>query len=131
MYLTRTGCAWRMLPKDFPPWQTVYGYFRDWRKDGTLDRVHALREQEDQLPTIKERLHKLVDELSDREADDALRYIAEHRRDPMIAAFRDAPEDDQPVSAVDEEALADVHADRAAGARQSRFAEIKRKYGHE
>jgi transposase len=35
-----------MLPKDFPPWQTVYGYFRDWRKDGTLDRVHdALREQ--------------------------------------------------------------------------------------
>ena len=35
-----------MLPKDFPPWQTVYGYFRDWRKDGTLDRVHdALRER--------------------------------------------------------------------------------------
>ena len=35
-----------MLPKDFPPWETVYGYFRDWRKDGTLDRVHdALREQ--------------------------------------------------------------------------------------
>jgi transposase len=35
-----------MLPKDFPPWETVYGYFRDWRKGGTLDRVHdALREQ--------------------------------------------------------------------------------------
>jgi transposase len=35
-----------MLLKDFPPWQTVYGYFRDWRKDGTLDRVHdALRER--------------------------------------------------------------------------------------
>ena len=46
LYLTRTGCAWRMLPKDFPPWQTVYWYFRAWREDGTLDRVHdALRER--------------------------------------------------------------------------------------
>jgi transposase len=45
LYLTRTGCAWRMLPKDFPPWQTVYRYFRAWREDGTLDRLHdALRE---------------------------------------------------------------------------------------
>lgn len=27
-YMTRTGCGWRTLPKDFPPWQTVYGWFR-------------------------------------------------------------------------------------------------------
>lgn len=27
-YVVRTGCQWRMLPKDLPPWQTVYGYFR-------------------------------------------------------------------------------------------------------
>lgn len=27
-YLVRAGCGWRMLPKDFPPWQTVYGWFR-------------------------------------------------------------------------------------------------------
>jgi transposase len=46
LYLTRTGCAWRMLPRDFPPWQTVYRYFRAWRTDGTLDRIHdALRER--------------------------------------------------------------------------------------
>ncbi|MCA1678524.1 MAG: IS5 family transposase, partial [Actinobacteria bacterium] len=46
LYQVRTGGAWRMLPKDLPPWQTVYGYFRDWRADGTLDRIHdALREQ--------------------------------------------------------------------------------------
>jgi transposase len=46
LYQVRAGGAWRMLPKDFPPWQTVYGYFRDWRNDGTLDRMHdALREQ--------------------------------------------------------------------------------------
>ena len=35
-----------MLPKDFPPWQTVYGYFRDWSNDGTLKALHdALRER--------------------------------------------------------------------------------------
>ena len=46
LYVTRTGCAWRMLPKDFPPWQTVYRYFRAWRQDGTLNRMHdALRER--------------------------------------------------------------------------------------
>jgi putative transposase len=44
-YLNRSGCAWRMLPKDFPPHQTVYDYFRGWRKDGTWTKVHdALRD---------------------------------------------------------------------------------------
>jgi transposase len=41
LYLDRTGCAWRYLPSDFPPWQTVYGYFAIWRDDGTLARLHA------------------------------------------------------------------------------------------
>jgi len=42
----RAGGAWRILPKDFRPWETVYGYFRDGRKDGTLTGLHdALREQ--------------------------------------------------------------------------------------
>jgi putative transposase len=40
LYLDRTGCAWRYLPADFPPWQTVYGYFAAWRDDGTLARLH-------------------------------------------------------------------------------------------
>ena len=40
----RSGCAWRLLPHDLPPWQTVYAYFRTWKTDGTLKRVHdALR----------------------------------------------------------------------------------------
>lgn len=44
-YLVRSGCAWRMLPTNFPPWQTVYHYFRRWRKDGTWERLNtALRE---------------------------------------------------------------------------------------
>ena len=39
-YLVRTGCAWRLLPHDFPPWQSVYAYFRHWQADGTWQRVH-------------------------------------------------------------------------------------------
>jgi len=44
LYLVRTGCQWRYLPKDFPPWPTVYWYFTWWHDDGTVERVHdALR----------------------------------------------------------------------------------------
>ena len=43
-YINRGGCAWRMLPKDYPPWQTVYGYFARWKHDGTWQVIHdALR----------------------------------------------------------------------------------------
>ena len=45
-YRTKTGCQWRQLPRDFPPWGTVSGYYRIWRRDGTWERIHdALREQ--------------------------------------------------------------------------------------
>jgi len=45
-YLTRSGCAWRLLPQEFPPWKTGYHYFRRWRLDGVWHRLHtALREQ--------------------------------------------------------------------------------------
>lgn len=44
-YVLRGGCSWRMLPHDFPPWDTVYGYFRRWQQDGTWRRLHdALRD---------------------------------------------------------------------------------------
>jgi putative transposase len=46
LYLDRTGCQWRALPRDFPPWPTVWTYFRAWRNDGTWERIHtSLREQ--------------------------------------------------------------------------------------
>ncbi len=35
LYVLRHGGGWRRLPRDFPPWQTVYSYVRTWRKDGT------------------------------------------------------------------------------------------------
>jgi putative transposase len=39
LYVNKTGCQWRMLPKDFGPWETVYGYFRCWRRAGVWERV--------------------------------------------------------------------------------------------
>ena len=50
-YVTRTGCPWRYLPHEYPPWQTVYGYFRAWRLAGIWERIHdrlraLVREQE-------------------------------------------------------------------------------------
>lgn len=45
-HILRAGCAWRMPPKDYPPWETVYYYFRRFDKDGTWDAVHsALRDR--------------------------------------------------------------------------------------
>lgn len=45
LYWLRTGCQWRYLPHDFPPWQSVYTQFRRWQKAGVLIRLEdALRE---------------------------------------------------------------------------------------
>ena len=44
-YVLCEGCRWRSLPGDFPKWQTVYTYFRNWRLDGTWVSIHdRLRE---------------------------------------------------------------------------------------
>jgi len=50
-YINRTGCLWRSLPREYPPWQTVYGYFHVWRINGVWERIHdrlrdLVREQE-------------------------------------------------------------------------------------
>jgi len=45
-YQLRTGCPWRDLPHDLPPWDTVYDQFRRWRDSGTIECLHDnLREQ--------------------------------------------------------------------------------------
>ncbi len=45
-YRTETGCQWRNLPHDLPPWSTAAGYYRIWRRNGTWETIHdALREQ--------------------------------------------------------------------------------------
>ena len=40
-YRLRTGCQWRNLPHDLPPWSTVAYYYRRWRHNGLLERLHA------------------------------------------------------------------------------------------
>lgn len=59
LYVTRGGISWRMLPKDFPPWQTVYSCFRRWQHSGLWLKIHdALRERvrvsvgKDPQPTV-------------------------------------------------------------------------------
>jgi putative transposase len=49
--MLKAGCQWRMLPRDFPPWKTVYHYFGSWRVDGTWERINR---------EIRERLRVLA-----------------------------------------------------------------------
>lgn len=58
-YLLTQGCTWRNLPGDFPAWQTVYTYFRNWRLDGTWFAIHErlrdwLRSQQQRQPDASE-----------------------------------------------------------------------------
>jgi len=39
-YLLRTGCSWRLLPHDFPPWRIVFYYFWQWRRVGIWEKMH-------------------------------------------------------------------------------------------
>src|SRR5665213_22845 len=56
LYLLWTGCQWRALPKEFPPYSTVQGYFYRWRDDGLWERIslalvgRARRRQTDPFP---------------------------------------------------------------------------------
>jgi transposase len=46
LYVVKTGCQWRQLPGDFPPWKSVHEHFRVWRDRGVWERVgQTLREQ--------------------------------------------------------------------------------------
>jgi len=39
-YVLRTGCSWRLLPHDLPPWRIVFYYFWQWRKAGLWEKIH-------------------------------------------------------------------------------------------
>ncbi len=56
LYVRRTGIPWRYLPHDFAPWETVYGYFAAWQKDGVFDQPNRL-------------LRRLVREAEGRDAE--------------------------------------------------------------
>jgi transposase len=55
LYVNRAGCAWQLLPHDFPPYKTVYDYYARWEKDGTAEAIHdtlrrKVREQAGRSP---------------------------------------------------------------------------------
>jgi hypothetical protein len=77
--------------------------------------------------TTREKAHMLLDELPESEIEPVVEFIVSRGEgeDPMIAAFRDAPEDDEPLSAEEEAGLQESHADLAAG-RTFSLEEIKR-----
>jgi transposase len=54
-YILRGGCAWRLLPHDFPPWQIVDQYFWRWRNDGTWQLMHDLLRGEVRVAAGKRR----------------------------------------------------------------------------
>lgn len=78
--------------------------------------------------TVKERLHQMVDEMTDEEAEATLRRIDSQRTDPLVRFFDAAPLDDEPVSAEEDAAVAEAEADRARGVPTISFDEIKRKH---
>lgn len=53
-YQLRTGCQWRELPHDLPPWPTVHDYYRRWRRTGLLDRLHDFLREQVRLQAKKE-----------------------------------------------------------------------------
>lgn len=53
-YIVRSGCVWRLLPHDFPPWQTVYYYFRDWRQKGIWEQIMDVLRQNYRIASGRE-----------------------------------------------------------------------------
>jgi putative transposase len=49
-YVMRGGCSWRLMPHDFPPWQSVYTQYRTWKRQGVFEKIHHfIREELRQL----------------------------------------------------------------------------------
>ena len=59
-YLLRTGCQWRALPREFPPWPTVFYHYAKWRTQGTWERINAVLREQHRVARRRKR-HILVD----------------------------------------------------------------------
>ena len=92
-YLLRTGCQWRNLPKDLPPWPTVYDSFRQWERSELIPRIHAqwrdhrrLLAQRHRQPTagILDRQSVKASETGGARGDDAGRKINGRKRPILV-----------------------------------------------
>lgn len=78
--------------------------------------------------TVKDRLHRVVDEMTDDEAEATLRRLEILRSDPLVRFLDAAPIDDEPVTPEEEAAIAEVETDRRAGVPRIPLDDVKRKY---
>jgi putative transposase len=58
-YVVRTGCAWRLLPHDLPPWRIVYYYFMVWRREGLWQKIHDCLRDRVRLKSGKKKPQRL------------------------------------------------------------------------
>jgi transposase len=90
LYALRAGCSWRLLPADFPPWQTVYYYLQRWRCEGVWARIHHLVLMADRERTGREPSPSaaIIDSQSVRTADQRGVHGAttRPRRSPVASA---------------------------------------------
>ena len=78
--------------------------------------------------SVKERLHHVVEQMTDEEAEATLRRIDAQRTDPFVRYLDAAPLEDEPVTGEENAAVAETEADRSAGVPTIPFDDIKRKY---
>jgi hypothetical protein len=79
--------------------------------------------------TSKEKVLEVAPSWSEHDAEIALRAVEREHEDPVIVAFREAPEDDEPWTEADEAAMAEVRADRAAGIPDVPLEQVMRELG--
>jgi transposase len=90
LYFLRAGVAWRLLPHDLPPWQTVYYYLRRWQEEGVWQHVHHALVLADRERSGREASPSaaILDSQSVRTADQkgAKRATTRARRSPGASA---------------------------------------------
>ncbi len=82
-YKARTGCQWRQLPNDYPPWRTVYEYFRNWTLDDTWQIIHNEIVKIVRKKNQKKNLHQLqllIASLSKQQLQEKKKDLMEERK---------------------------------------------------
>lgn len=69
LYVLKTGCQWRQLPKDFPPWQTTYTQFKRWKEIGIFEYINKKITQETKEVLIDSRSVRSSHELKKKIKD--------------------------------------------------------------
>lgn len=100
-YVVRGGCAWRLLPHDFPPWGTVYYWFRRWRLDGLWQRIlvalrRATRQREGRNPEpsaaiVDSQSVRIAEESGGIKGYDAAKNVPGRKRHLLVDTSRIAP----------------------------------------